>query len=245
MSRLVLALVLAASACYAEVGAGYYPSVAQTVTAPTGATTDHDGAGWSASFRLGFYLDVPIAVARTSIGVGLAPVGSDAAIAPDDAVDVTPSGSALRGDLYLGFVPVRAIAALGTRLTVTRTDLGEGRLRNPGQDDYEDFTGGAGAAWFVGTSVGVSRLGTGLLASVGYQSFAHDLPADPARMLAGVRTEARGVGVRVLLCWTPTGAFMKHYTPSDPEPPSPSNAGCYYRDVCDVDGRCRSEYYCP
>lgn len=64
--------------------------------------------------------------------------------------------------------------------------------------------------------------------------------------LREVDYRATGVGVRFMIAWTPSGRFMQYYTPSDIRPSAiGANAGCYYRESCDVDGHCTSRYVCP
>ena len=54
MKTMVVAAVLSAG-CYAELGAGYYPTITQTITDQTTLeqTTSKSG-GWSATFKLRF-----------------------------------------------------------------------------------------------------------------------------------------------------------------------------------------------
>jgi hypothetical protein len=214
----------------------------------THSETATDTSGWSVSFKLGVYLDVPLAFARTGIGFGAAPDGasSDAVFAGDTPVDSTGTGDAFRGDITLPFVPFSARPQLRARLTAVRTSFAGLKLRPEGQSEYDDVEGARGTSWFVGPSLGVpgSLFGTSIMASLGYYTISCDLPVEDGFGRDGIATEARGVGLRVMVGWTPTGQWLRHYQPSSAGP-APKGGGCYYSTQCDVDGRCRNVYVCP
>ncbi len=245
----VVAAVGAAAGCYAELGTAYLPSVTQTITSPmTHEETTTDTTGWSVSFKVGVYLDVPLAFARTGIGIGAAPSGasSDAVFAGDAPVSSTGIGDAFRGDITLPFVPFSSQPQLRTRLTAVRTSFDGVKLRPDGQSDYDDIDGANGTSWFVGPSLGVpgSLFGTSIMASLGYYHTSCALPVDDGLGRDGVSTRGSGVGLRVMVGWTPTGQWLRHYQPSSPGA-APTGGGCHYETQCDVDGRCRTQYVCP
>jgi hypothetical protein len=247
--RAVVLLALT-TGCYAGVGAGYYPSIQQTVTDPeTSTVTEHDTSGWAASFRLGFYLDFPIPPLRTGLGLGWSPdsFGGDPVLPGDAPADVTAKGSTFRADLTLPFVPFTRAPAILPRLTAIYTGYTGAGIRMAPSDDYVHHGGGSGSGWFLGATLGPSKLGGALLASIGYQRVDCTIPADPTPHLltTGVATRASGFGVRVLFNWTPTAMLLQHWVPSKSEPQQRGNAGCYYSSSCDVDGNCKSQYVCP
>ncbi|MBA3462357.1 MAG: hypothetical protein H0T46_20515 [Deltaproteobacteria bacterium] len=253
MRGVILAIALSAG-CYAELGAGYYPTINQTITDQTTMTESSSrSGGWSATFKLGFYLDVPIAPLRTGIGLGWSPdsFGGDPVLPSDASADVTPKGTTFRGDVVLPFIPFKTVPNLLVRLTAIRAKFTGVGVRMAPNDEYEHSSGASGTGWFFGPTIGTSKLGSAALASIGYQTLDCELPVGTQAHLPqnGVRTSASGFGIRVLIGWTPSGALMKHYKPSPNTPQARGNAGCYYRNTCiprhGGGETCTSDYYCP
>lgn len=234
------AIAVAIAGCYAEVGGGYFPAVhTHTVTA---TTVDADTAGWGLSVKVGFYLDVPLRWIRSAIGVGLVPAAiGPRALLPADGDDIGDHADELRVDVGVPLFWRRwqARATFATS-TVTYTKVQRGAA-----DEYIDVDA-AGGGWFVGGSMAYAHRGSTLIGSLGVERRHMEMAPTGNPGLREVDYRATGVGARFMIAWTPSGRWMTYYTPSDVRRSAVgANAGCYYRDACDVDGNCTTRYVCP
>lgn len=233
--------------CYAELGAGYYPTVKQTVTdIATRDVMRADTHGWAVNFRLGFYLDVPIAVLRTAIGVGYSPdsFGGDPVLPSDAPADVTAKGKTWRGDITLPFLPFASAPYIRPRLTLVHTTYTGAGIRIAPSDKYDHWDGGSGTGWFFGPTLGMGEWGSSFQVSVGYQTLTSINPGTTNSTTPyDIETSASGFGMRLLFGWTPTLALMKHWTPSKPETGGAQPCTGTIT-TCDVDGNCRTVPTC-
>ncbi|MBK7075659.1 MAG: hypothetical protein IPH44_25545 [Myxococcales bacterium] len=239
-TSMVCALAVLASACYAEVGAGYFPAVKTHTVAET--TVDADTSGLGLSVKVGFYLDVPLRWIRSAIGVGLVPAGTGPrAVLPTDGDNVGDHADELRVDVGVPWF-WRRLQARATFATSTVTYT---KVKRGAADEYIDMDA-EGGGWFLGGSLSYVHRGSTLIGSLGVERRHMEMAPTGDPGLREVDYRATGVGVRFMIAWTPSGRFMQYYTPSDIRQSAVgANAGCYYRSSCDVDGHCTSSYYCP
>lgn len=226
--------------CYVEVGGAFYPSATTTVT-PTAAPASKD-TGVAASFliKLGVYLDIPIRPLRTAIGVGFAPTTFGAEIVGTSAGPSSVNLKAADARIDLA-APVFLTPRVQPRLTAIAIAMGKVIITDHGSTVETPASGGG---WFLGGSIGYRKLGTTLLASLGYQT--ERLSSTIVAGLAPTTFDfaASGVGLRFLMTFTPSGRFMQYYTPSG-SGSAPSGGGCYYGEVCDHGHDCKPRYICP
>jgi hypothetical protein len=248
--RVGVSASLVTTGCYAELGAGYYPSIKQTIDDPKAASVaNYATSGWSVTMKLGFYLGVPIPPLHTGVGVGYSPnaFGGDPVIPHQAPADMSPTGTTWRGDLMLPWHPIEDAPAFAPHLTIEHMSFTGASIRMDPGTEYEHAGNGSGSGWFIGPSFGAVRFGAALLGSVGYQQLDCVIPADrtPDRESTGVETVARGFSVNVMIGWTPSGALIEHYVPSESEPQERGNAGCYYADHREPDGTVTTQWTCP
>lgn len=237
---LLCILAFATTACYAEVGAGYFPAVhTHTVTA---TTVDADTSGLGLSIKVGFYLDVPLRWIRSALGVGLVPAGTGPrAMLPADGENLGDHADELRVDVGVPWFWKRMQA----RVTVAASSVTYTKVKRGAADEYIDMDADGGG-WFLGGSLSYVHRGSTLIGSLGVERRHMEMPPTGDPNLREVDYRATGVGVRFMIAWTPSGRWMKYYTPSEIRPSAiGANAGCYYRESCDVDGRCTTRYVCP
>lgn len=242
--RTLVPVLLLLSACYTELGVGYYPSLRETVSPPGEPVRVTEGAGLSAMFKLGFYLDVPLRPLRTAIGLGLAPEGAatDAVLGADES-DAGAEGTEVRLDVSL---PVVWRGVFTPRLTLAHLGVGAATVKQAPGTEYVE-TEAAGSTWFVGgtLSTRVAR-GTLLQLSAGLQRqrLTAEATSGSDGTVVPVELAATGAALRFMFTWTPTGAFLRYYQPGAAAAPA-AGGGCYYAQQCDADGTCRSVYTCP
>jgi hypothetical protein len=245
MSKLYVTAAFVLAGCYMEVGAGYFPRVKETVTTSAGPQRA-ESSGFSAMFKLGFYLDIPIAPLRTAIGLGLSPfgMGGDAIVPSNTQSKITPSGTEKRLDVTL---PIMFGNYIAPRLTLAHLHVYDANVDIAPNDDYVSGHG-SGRTWFFGGTIGgVLKNGTLVQMSIGAQSQSVTAVAHQGTdgVVPPIEMTAFGPAIRIMAAWTPTGAFMAYYHPTPSEPQKRGNAGCYTRTQCDVSGNCRSDWYCP
>lgn len=230
----------ATSACFAEIGGSYFPSVHTHTVADTTVDTDTTGVG--VSFKLGFYLDVPLPWIRSALGVGLVPAGTGPrAVVAREGQDVGAHADELRVDVGVPWfwhgMQARATVA---RHVVTYTNAAFG---DSGETIEADADGGG---WFLGGSLSYVHRGSTIIASLGLDREDMDMAPTGRPDIRETDYRATGVGARFMIAWTPSGRFMQYYTPSQSRPSAiGANAGCDYRTSCDVDGHCTTRYVCP
>lgn len=243
--RSLAPLVMLLGACYTELGVGYYPSLRETVSPPGEPVRVTEGAGLSAMFKLGFYLDVPLRPLRTAIGVGLAPEGAatDAVLGADAESDAGAKGTELRLDVSL---PVVWRGVVTPRLTIAHLGVGAASVKQAPGTDYVE-TEATGSTWFVGGTLS-TRVARGTLvqlsAGVQRQRLTAEATSGSDGTVVPVELAATGAALRFMFTWTPTGAFLRYYQPGAAATPA-AGGGCYYAERCDADGKCRSVYTCP
>jgi hypothetical protein len=236
-NRGLLVIVLAMSACYAEAGIGYYPVIHETVETSPGVTSTAKTSGYVGMVKLGFYLDVPLASLKSAVGVGLSPgVGGDG-ISPSKApAKVGTSGVEGRLDVALpyfwSFLQPRLTAAyLGAMEATVDTAPNTGPVK----------TKASGHTVFLGGSIGGTKDGSLILLSAGLQqqSASTEAASTSDGAVGPTDVTAFGVAARLMVTWTPTGAFLKYYTPS-----KVSQQCGYGTPQCDASGHCESHYSC-
>jgi len=202
----LLALVLAG--CYAEVGAGYYPWIRETVGPAPEQSTD----GFAVTFKLGFYLDIPIAPLHSVVGLGVSPLqaGGDAILPRDADAEVTPSGTDLRADVAL---PFYVFGRVQPRLTLVYADVSGAKVRLMPSEDYVG-TGASGSGWFAGGTFGMRmQRGSTLLVSGGLAHQSVHTEASDDGTVPAIDITGTGVAVRLMIAWTPTSVYMKYWEP--------------------------------
>ena len=239
----LLVIVVGLSACYAEAGIGYYPVIHETVESSPGVSSTAKTHGYVGMVKLGFYLDVPLRTLKSAVGVGLCPgVGGDG-IAPSKApAKVSTAGVEGRLDVALPYF----WGFLQPRLTATYLGVMEANVDTP-PNTGPVKTKASGHTVFLGGSIGATKDGSLILLSAGLQQQGASTEAASTSdgAVTPVDVTAYGVAARLMITWTPTGAFMKNYTPTKVEAQTPTTCTMHTLRTCDSDNRnCHDETNC-
>ncbi len=238
MEQRVLVLTAACvTGCYAEVGIGYYPTIHETIETGPSVTSTAKTSGYVGMIKLGFYLDVPLASLKSAVGAGLCPgVGGDGVSPSNAPAKVGTEGIEGRVDVALPyflsvFQPRVTMAYLGV------VDANVTTMSNAGPVKAN----ASGHTVFLGGSLGATTSGSLIMLSVGLQQqhASTDAAVTSDGAVGPVSISAVGAAARLMVTWTPTGAFMKSYTPSQV-----SKQCSYGTPVCDLKGHCESHYGC-
>lgn len=236
-------IAVALSGCYVEVGGGLYPRVHTSLTTPQGDASNFTSVGWSLLFQLGFYLDVPLAFARTGVGLGWSPdaFGGEP-VFPGDGPRVTVKEQTVRADVIVPYLPFERAPMLQLRVTGEWSGVSGLSYKQPADDSYTALTGASGRDLFLGASLGAAGNGHVLIATIGYEHVDASVAPDTSD---GASIRGHGIGFRFLYGWTPGGYFFRYYTPEESAPQERGNAGCGYASHCDPDGNCTTQWTCP
>ena len=238
IDRRVVVTLLGLCGCYAEIGAGYYPSIHESMTTSPGMTSETKTSGYVAMAKLGFYLDVPVPALKMSFGAGMSPGVGGEGINPSGSQKVGTQGYDVRVDVALPYF----LSVFQPRVTVAYFDAVNAGV-NSGANTPTATVTGSGHTLFLGASLGGTTSGSLVLASIGLQYQKDTTETTPTVMPFDI--SGYGVAARLMVTWTPTGAFLQSYTPSKVEAQKFTPCTVHTITTCDPNHKnCTTESNC-